>query len=199
MHENHLGFLAVHVATLQSGLRFPIPRPVVKILHALGLSPTQLAPNSYSILLSFAVLMRCLGFPASFENFWDLFNCQSSAKSESSDNTGFYYITARPGRKIILPITTSFGKFWKERWFYIRPHQGIEFPVLRRWATGKVNPGKVGRPSWGNNQLEHLLNLYPLDARLLCTERALVRAGLSPAEVEGADGTVLGSPSTLIV
>lgn len=192
MHRPPPGCLAIPAAALHSGLRFPIAAPVSRILTRIGVCPTQLVPNAFSLIYSFVVVMKCLGQPPTFGNFCELFSCQCSAKSGSTTNPGYYYITARPGKKFIVAPTSSYGKYWKSRWFFIKPMMGDAFGVPSEWCREKVDLRHWVSPSWGTGFVEDLLAMGPFSAADLCEEKVLVRAGLSISEIEDTNDIVLG-------
>ncbi|KZV56968.1 hypothetical protein F511_18588 [Dorcoceras hygrometricum] len=56
-HRPPPGFHTFYMNQIEMGLRFPIPRFIAAFCRHIQLSPSQLAPNSYSFLLALAVLL----------------------------------------------------------------------------------------------------------------------------------------------
>ncbi|KZV28776.1 hypothetical protein F511_06696 [Dorcoceras hygrometricum] len=51
-HRPPRGFHSFYINQLEMGLRFPLPRLIAELCHHIKISPSQLAPNSYSFLLA---------------------------------------------------------------------------------------------------------------------------------------------------
>ncbi|KZV48501.1 hypothetical protein F511_08400 [Dorcoceras hygrometricum] len=56
-HRPPPDFHTFYMNQIEMGLRFPIPRFIAALCHYIKISPSQLAPNSYSFLLALAVLL----------------------------------------------------------------------------------------------------------------------------------------------
>ncbi|KZV21015.1 glucan endo-1,3-beta-glucosidase 6-like [Dorcoceras hygrometricum] len=57
-HRPPRGFHTFNVNQLEMGLRFPLPRFTAALCQHIKISLSQLAPNSYSFLLSLDILLR---------------------------------------------------------------------------------------------------------------------------------------------
>ncbi|KZV48249.1 hypothetical protein F511_43440 [Dorcoceras hygrometricum] len=66
-HRPPPGFHTFYMNQIEMGLRFPIPRFIAAFCRHISLSPSQLAPNSYSFLLALAVLLSYHGLPLMLE------------------------------------------------------------------------------------------------------------------------------------
>ncbi|KZV21600.1 hypothetical protein F511_17625 [Dorcoceras hygrometricum] len=64
-HRPPTGFHTFYLNQVDMGLRFPIPRFIVDLCNHLGVSASQLAPNSYSYLLSLGILRSYFEVPLS--------------------------------------------------------------------------------------------------------------------------------------
>ncbi|KZV44497.1 hypothetical protein F511_38483 [Dorcoceras hygrometricum] len=64
-HLPPVGFHTFYVNQIERGLRFPIPKFITDLCNHLGISPSQLAPNSFSSLLSLAILLKFYRVPLS--------------------------------------------------------------------------------------------------------------------------------------
>ncbi|CAH9108357.1 unnamed protein product [Cuscuta europaea] len=71
------GCFAVHILSVELGLRFPLHPFVLEYLRFVKLAPCQLTPNSHSYIASFLSLCRSRGVPPTFDQFFLFFNlCQ---------------------------------------------------------------------------------------------------------------------------
>ncbi|KZV42498.1 hypothetical protein F511_20951 [Dorcoceras hygrometricum] len=64
-HRPPAGFHTFYINQIDQGLRFPLPTFIASLCHYIGVSPSQLAPNSYSSLLSLGILLKFHGIPLS--------------------------------------------------------------------------------------------------------------------------------------
>ncbi|KZV26652.1 hypothetical protein F511_15817 [Dorcoceras hygrometricum] len=64
-HRPPAGFHTFYINQIDRGLRFPLPTFIASLCHYIGVSPSQLAPNSYSSLLSLGILLKFHGIPLS--------------------------------------------------------------------------------------------------------------------------------------
>ncbi|KZV29944.1 hypothetical protein F511_41597 [Dorcoceras hygrometricum] len=64
-HRPPAGFHTFYINQIDRGLRFPLPTFIESLCHYIGVSPSQLAPNSYSSLLSLGILLKFHGIPLS--------------------------------------------------------------------------------------------------------------------------------------
>ncbi|KZV20947.1 hypothetical protein F511_40096 [Dorcoceras hygrometricum] len=62
-HRPPRGFHSFYINQLEMGLRFPLPRFIADLCQHIKISPSQLAPNSYSFLLSLVILLRYHNLP----------------------------------------------------------------------------------------------------------------------------------------
>ncbi|KZV53509.1 hypothetical protein F511_40466 [Dorcoceras hygrometricum] len=62
-HRPPRGFHTFYINQLEMGLRFPLPRFIAALCQHIKISPSQLAPNSYSFLLALGVLLRYHNLP----------------------------------------------------------------------------------------------------------------------------------------
>ncbi|KZV48863.1 hypothetical protein F511_16670 [Dorcoceras hygrometricum] len=64
-HRPLAGFHTFYINQIDRGLRFPLPTFFASLCHYIGVSPSQLAPNSYSSLISLGILLKFHGIPLS--------------------------------------------------------------------------------------------------------------------------------------
>ncbi|KZV54056.1 hypothetical protein F511_39092 [Dorcoceras hygrometricum] len=62
-HHPPPGFHTFYINQIEMVLRFPLPRFITSLCQHLKVSPSQLAPNFYSFLLSLAVLLSYYNIP----------------------------------------------------------------------------------------------------------------------------------------
>ncbi|KZV51345.1 hypothetical protein F511_14129 [Dorcoceras hygrometricum] len=62
-HRPPRGSHTFYINQLEMGLRFPLPRFIASLCQHIKISPSQLAPNSYSFLLALATLLRYHNLP----------------------------------------------------------------------------------------------------------------------------------------
>ncbi|KZV24778.1 hypothetical protein F511_34207 [Dorcoceras hygrometricum] len=62
-HRPPPGFHTFYINQLEMGLRFPIRRFISYLCQHIKVSPSQLAPNSYSFLLALAILLSYYNIP----------------------------------------------------------------------------------------------------------------------------------------
>ncbi|KZV18584.1 hypothetical protein F511_42474 [Dorcoceras hygrometricum] len=62
-HRPPQGFHSFYINQLEMGLRFPLPRFIAELCQHIKISPGQLAPKSYSFVLSLAILLRYHNHP----------------------------------------------------------------------------------------------------------------------------------------
>ncbi|KZV24336.1 hypothetical protein F511_25584 [Dorcoceras hygrometricum] len=60
-HRPPAGFHTFYINQIDRGLRFPIPTFISSLCDHIGISPSQLTPNSFSSILSLAILLKFFG------------------------------------------------------------------------------------------------------------------------------------------
>ncbi|KAB1226839.1 hypothetical protein CJ030_MR1G012143 [Morella rubra] len=137
------GEMCFFEAPLKSGVRFPLPLSIRKILRSLRLCPTQIVPNAWRVLMGCAVM-------------WPMYlglECQLSLKEflwfytpiRSTQVDRFWYF--RPRNQGVSPITSypDTNKGWHDRYFFMSGVGWERFPGEDRqsesslcWAFGSV-------------------------------------------------------------
>ncbi|KZV21960.1 hypothetical protein F511_42590 [Dorcoceras hygrometricum] len=64
-HRPPVGFHTFYVNQIERGLRFPIPKFITSLCDHLGVSPSQLTPNSFSSLIFLGILLKFFRIPLS--------------------------------------------------------------------------------------------------------------------------------------
>ncbi|KZV23390.1 hypothetical protein F511_09135 [Dorcoceras hygrometricum] len=111
-HRPSPGFHTFYINQIEMGLRFPIPRFIAALCHHIKISPSQLAPNSYSFLLAFAVLLCYHDLPLIPYVLMQLIQIKRLGP-------GKFYISHK-GDHTFIKGNPSFHKGWMSRFFYIK-------------------------------------------------------------------------------
>ncbi|KZV55930.1 hypothetical protein F511_20752 [Dorcoceras hygrometricum] len=111
-HRPPAGFHTFYINQIDRGLRFPLPTFIASLCHYIGVSPSQLAPNSYSSLLSLGILLKFHGIPLSTYVLMQLVTIKrlGPGKFYISNKKEFGFIGGNP----------SSHKGWMSRYFFIR-------------------------------------------------------------------------------
>ncbi|KZV21341.1 hypothetical protein F511_26949 [Dorcoceras hygrometricum] len=97
---------------IEMGLRFPIPRFIAAFCRHIQLSPSQLAPNSYSFLLALAVLLSYHDIPLIPYVLMQLVQVKRLGP-------GKFYLSHKGDHSFIKGNPSS-HKGWMSRFFYIK-------------------------------------------------------------------------------
>ncbi|KZV22360.1 hypothetical protein F511_25707 [Dorcoceras hygrometricum] len=106
------GFHNFYMNQIEMGLRFPIQRFIAALCHHIKISPSQLAPNSYSFLLALAVLLSYDKLPLIPYIFMQLIQIKRLGP-------GKFYISHK-GDHTYIKGNPSSHKGWMSRFFYIK-------------------------------------------------------------------------------
>ncbi|KZV30687.1 hypothetical protein F511_42758 [Dorcoceras hygrometricum] len=117
-HRPPAGFHTFYINQIDRGLRFPLPTFIASLCHYIGVSPSQLAPNSYSSLLSLGILLKFHGIPLSTYVLMQLVTIKrlGPGKFYISNKKEFGFVGGNP----------SSHKGWMSRYFFIRRISGRE-------------------------------------------------------------------------
>ena len=97
------------------GVRFPLHPAIVDILSALGVTPSQLPPNSWRTILSYISLWKnAFTDEPSADVFLACYNITSSSKQP-----GYYHPGARRSEKKLLHVAQTSNHDWKKRFFFV--------------------------------------------------------------------------------
>ncbi|KZT75436.1 hypothetical protein F511_47539 [Dorcoceras hygrometricum] len=94
------------------GLRFPLPRFIAELCQHIKISPSQLAPNSYSFLLSLAILLRYLNLPLVPYVLMQLIKIKWLGP-------GKFYLSHK-GDHAFIKGNPSSHKGWMSRFFFVK-------------------------------------------------------------------------------
>ncbi|KZV52604.1 hypothetical protein F511_25856 [Dorcoceras hygrometricum] len=111
-HRPPPGFHTFYMNQIEMGLRFPIPRFIAAFCRHIALSPSQLAPNSYSFLLALAVLLNYHGLPLIPYVLMQLVQIKRLGP-------GKFYLSHKGDHSFIKGNPSS-HKGWMSRFFYAK-------------------------------------------------------------------------------
>ena len=96
-----------------NGFRFPLHTFIKGVLQHFNVSPSQLSPNRWGILVGLFVFFRDrgLGVP-SIALLLYLFSAKETAE-------GFLYFSRRTGAPLVISDLPSSHRLWKERYFFV--------------------------------------------------------------------------------
>ncbi|XP_062109062.1 uncharacterized protein LOC133819749 isoform X3 [Humulus lupulus] len=120
------GWVCLYELPFKEGLRFPIPRLVVELCEYHEISPGQLMPNSWRILMSLEVLCErhkiTLGVADLLRAYY--------LKAHLNDK-GRYQLTTRGKDPPLIISLKSGDKRWKDRYFFV-PFVSLGLPADSR-------------------------------------------------------------------
>ncbi|XVF54423.1 hypothetical protein PTKIN_Ptkin05aG0179100 [Pterospermum kingtungense] len=188
----HKHTFCFYADAFKSGLRLPLHPLIPKILHEFGLAPTQIYPNSWRVLIcfiSFCYAQKITPTVNLFLAIWHLLN-------RSGDyNKGWWSFSAQNGFKLFEGLPSS-NKGWKNRFFVIRTSEKDTLGVNTKWSHPNSAANLLSTLSSEEaKSLDDLVaaakNNLP-DFRILLSEEALIRAGISSAIIKskGSKGDV---------
>ncbi|KZV37211.1 hypothetical protein F511_04630 [Dorcoceras hygrometricum] len=111
-HRPPPGFHTFYMNQIEMGLRFPIPRFIAALCHYIKISPSQLAPNSYSFLIALTVLLSYHQIPLISYVLMQLVQIKRLGP-------GKFYISHK-GDHTFIKGNPSFHKGWMSRFIYIK-------------------------------------------------------------------------------
>ena len=96
-----------------NGLHFPLHPFIKGVLQHLNVSPSQLTPNGWGILVGLLVFFRDRGFGVpSIALFLYLFSVKETAE-------GFLYFSRSSGAPLVISDLPSSHRLWKGRYFFV--------------------------------------------------------------------------------
>ena len=120
-----------YLASLDAGLRFPLPEFMIGVLADYNIAPSQLAPNSWRILSTFYIGCRMTQVEPTSRVFRLFYRLKAKG--------GWYFFAGR-GKKVVIGNPTSV-KNWKGR--FIRFHRAEGFGVSLIWRVADVTANTV--------------------------------------------------------
>ncbi|XP_059668993.1 uncharacterized protein LOC132314110 [Cornus florida] len=118
-----LGEVCFFESTFAAGLRFPIHPFVEEILSHLKIAPSQIAPNSWRIIIGCLIVWgKCGNGRLTVNQFLHFYY-----PKKKKDN--FWYFQCRSKKTFILVATHENNKGWKSRFFFISGAYG-KFPTI---------------------------------------------------------------------
>ncbi|KZV35407.1 hypothetical protein F511_27910 [Dorcoceras hygrometricum] len=111
-HRPPQGFHSFYINQLEMGLRFPFPRFIAELCHHIKISPKHLAPNSYSFLLSLAILLRYHNLPLVPYVLMQLIKVKRLGPRK-------FYLSHK-GDHALIKGNPSSHKGWMSRFFFVK-------------------------------------------------------------------------------
>ncbi|KZV27789.1 hypothetical protein F511_37280 [Dorcoceras hygrometricum] len=111
-HRPPQGFHSFYINQLEMGLRFPLLRFIAELCQHIKISPSQLAPNSYSFLLSLAILLRYHNHPLVPYVLMQLIKIKQLGP-------GKFYLSHK-GDHAFIKGNPSSHKGWMSRFFFVK-------------------------------------------------------------------------------
>ena len=97
----------------ENGLRFPLHPFIKGVLQHFSVCPSQLAPNSWGILVGLLAFFRDRGLDVpSVALLLYLFTPKETSE-------GFLYFSRRPGSPLVISDLPSSHRSWKGRYFFV--------------------------------------------------------------------------------
>ncbi|XP_057790296.1 uncharacterized protein LOC131007153 [Salvia miltiorrhiza] len=108
------GWVCMYEKTFKEGLRLPLPRLVLEFLHYYHISPGQLMPNVWRVLMGMQAFGELKGFEVDLEDVLATYTVQ-----ENNMERGRYQLSR--GKKLpelVCGVTDS-GLAWKQKYFFM--------------------------------------------------------------------------------
>ncbi|VFR01695.1 unnamed protein product [Cuscuta campestris] len=110
--EDRIGF---HIASLESGIIFPLHPLLVELCHCFKILPGQITPNAHRLLNSFPNICAHLRIDPSLRLFLYMFEVRPGKPGCE----GFVYFKGRNNRKFISDLP-QINRLWKEKFVFIK-------------------------------------------------------------------------------
>ncbi|KAL5760374.1 hypothetical protein ACOSQ2_019212 [Xanthoceras sorbifolium] len=111
----------------KQSLRCLVPYLIRQLLALLDMTPDQLMPNSWRLLLSIEVLYERRGLSFTLANFLHTYYVKSH-----EDEPGRYLTSTRPNRPHLITDLTTNDCYWKNIYFFC--NGGVSHWSLRGWS-----------------------------------------------------------------
>ncbi|KZV54490.1 hypothetical protein F511_27158 [Dorcoceras hygrometricum] len=111
-HRPPRGFHTFYINQPEMGLRFPLPRSIASLCQHIKISPSQLAPNSYSFLLALTVLLSYYNIPLILYVLMQLVQVKRLGPGK------FY--PSHKGDHAFIKGNPSSHKGWMSRFFFVK-------------------------------------------------------------------------------
>ncbi|KZV20029.1 hypothetical protein F511_15272 [Dorcoceras hygrometricum] len=111
-HRPPPGFHTFYMNQIDMGLKFPIPKFISSLCQHIKISPSQLAPNSYSFLLALAVILLYHNIPLTPYVLMQLVQIKRLGP-------GKFYLSHK-GDHTFIKGNPSSQKGWMSRFFYVK-------------------------------------------------------------------------------
>ena len=149
--DDSSGDIVIYEEMLEAGLRFPIPHSVCDVLNYFSLTPGQLAPNGWKLLLAFLEPWRRVHHDDASPTE---FHVAYYPSETPATNRGWFYFTPMGG-KLITGLSSNCHS-WKSHFFFVGGEWASDLNralVPSRW----IAPKKIGMPRILTPLLTHSL------------------------------------------
>jgi len=166
------------VAVVEGGVRFPLHPLLRECLREWGLSPCQLLPNGYKIIMGTVRLNEVLSINLGVSDIEEAYDLCKSAEGHT------YYLRLRLHRTAFVTALEDSYKYAGEDRVFVRG--AWEFGETEPSTTARI-PRKIGVPPSKNRGpwILYFYHLFPL-LTLFCSCRFSAEEGACPKEpVEG--------------
>lgn len=133
--------LCIYKGVISAGVRFPFHPFIPQLLADVGISPCQLPPNAWRLIMCFIVLCLKNNFPLSVALFRKIFQFKNS----SSKTLGWVYISHRPTAPPIFHPKSipDNNPRWRNEFMYLI-WDGGDWGTLFQSSFSRVSDGSPG-------------------------------------------------------
>ena len=131
---------------LKAGLRFPLSSWHRELLKYLGLSISQISPNSWRVFIAMEVLYGAMSNGARSLTVREFLHCYCLDKIDKSK--GMYSFVPRKSVLKVIYETPDSNRDWKSRYFFLEgdgwmyhPQEMDHMPVDKTW--GILDPSDI--------------------------------------------------------
>ncbi|TXG53676.1 hypothetical protein EZV62_018932 [Acer yangbiense] len=114
--------VALLSASFEFGVNLPFHPFLRYMLRRLNCAPAQLGPNVWRALIGTYIIWKQCQLPElTFREFMNLYQLKSIPNYH-----GWYYVSAWPGKEVMVTDNPSSNKDWKNKWFFASGHWGAQ-------------------------------------------------------------------------
>ncbi|XP_057812031.1 uncharacterized protein LOC131026250 isoform X2 [Salvia miltiorrhiza] len=128
------GWVCLYQAPFEQGMRLPLPRLVIDFCHYHCLSPGQLTPNSWRLLLSLQVFSELHGFDISIADVKSTYDLLKVPKDK-----GRYKLCRNKGCEPLITDMDDGERAWKSKYFFVE-YGALCIPEGKRVPSVWSNP-----------------------------------------------------------
>lgn len=125
-HKPPMGYHTFYLDQVDMGLRFPVPQTIQQFCKCYGVSPSQLLPNSYAILLSLGVLLKYFGLKIRIAFLGKIVHVKKVGP-------GRFFVNPRPEYQFLAGHPSS-HKGWPNRFFFVQAPTNYPWTCDMAWV-----------------------------------------------------------------